>query len=362
MKYIKLLMFMFFYCFFISGCKNDTFVISEYAKFLENPSDLFERIEFVQLETNDSVLIGSIGKIQLTDSFIYILDKTQDCIFIFNNDGSFNNKISRKGKGPGEYLGISDFEADDNGNIEILAYHQLLLYDKNLDFKKSFDLPEVSHFFSRIDKDNIALYHLQAEKRLSIFNTETKSVICSDIKSFENSRLLPVNPFKSPFFRFEDEVYIKHTFTNDLLKISHNKIKEFTTIFPSYNVDYSKISKNKSKKYYATFYANNSNPFISEAFQNEKIFQAYCKVKGKGYFYIKNNKNNDSYYFDWIDSLRYRGMFCNDNITYGFLEMKEAHQYFNKSNFKKIISNLYVKDIDFNNANNNPIIIKYYFR
>lgn len=362
MKKIKYILVVSFCFFLLLECQNDTFDISEYAELMDNPSDIFEKIDFVQLETNDSTLIGNIGKIQLADSFIYLLDKTQDCIFIFNDDGSFNNKISRKGKGPGEYLAISDFEADDNGNIEILAYRQLLLYDKNLDFKKSFDLPEVSHFFSRINKDNIALYHLQAEKRLSIFNTETKSVIYSDIKSFENSRLLPVNPYKSPFYRFDDEVYVKHTFTNDLLKISHNNIEDYTTIFPSYNVDFSKMPKNKNKAFYIRYFLEKTSPFVVEAFHNEKIFQAYCTVKGKGFYYIKCN-NSNSYYFDrFKDSIKYAVNYCNDIITYGYLEIEEAYNYLNNSDLNNLIPNRTIENMNFNNINDNPVLVKYYLR
>lgn len=51
-----------------------------------------------------------------------------------------------------------------------------------------------------------------------------------------------------------------------------------------------------------------------------------------------------------------------NNITYGYLGVKEAHQYINNSNFKNLISNRFVKDIDFNKTNNNPIIVKYYFK
>ena len=82
--------------------------------------DLFERVEVIPLETNDSCLIKEIGRVIETDSFIYLFDVNR--VLNFNSDGSFVNSIGRRGRGPGEYIYVTDFDIDkSNGDISILC-------------------------------------------------------------------------------------------------------------------------------------------------------------------------------------------------------------------------------------------------
>lgn len=82
--------------------------------------DLFAKVEVIPLETSDSCLIKEIGRVIETDSFIYLFDVNR--VLKFNSDGSFVNSIGRRGRGPGEYIYVTDFDIDkSNGDISILC-------------------------------------------------------------------------------------------------------------------------------------------------------------------------------------------------------------------------------------------------
>lgn len=96
---------------------------------LDNPQsvsfyDIFSRIDLIPLETNEeSVLNFSTGapeKMMLSENRFYFLEK--EGVLIFDADGRFINKIHKLGKGPGEYLLLSDCNVNRyTGDVELLS-------------------------------------------------------------------------------------------------------------------------------------------------------------------------------------------------------------------------------------------------
>lgn len=87
-------------------------------------NEIFKPIRYVQLESGDDMLIGKIDKIILNKDRIYILDAwSAESVFVFDRDGNFINKISRKGEGPEEYIDMRDMFYDEfDKTINILSY------------------------------------------------------------------------------------------------------------------------------------------------------------------------------------------------------------------------------------------------
>jgi hypothetical protein len=85
-------------------------------------SILFQEPKIVYLETNESSLIGQITKVGMTDSLIFIFDRSQYAVLVFDMNGKFKSKIRRIGQGPQEYVQIADFDIDTiNNQIVILC-------------------------------------------------------------------------------------------------------------------------------------------------------------------------------------------------------------------------------------------------
>jgi len=73
-------------------------------------SSLFHSPKTIILETTKESLIGTINSLQVFDNKIFILDGYMaKKLFIFDMNGKFISQIGNFGKGPGEYIDISDF-------------------------------------------------------------------------------------------------------------------------------------------------------------------------------------------------------------------------------------------------------------
>lgn len=83
---------------------------------------IMELVGFIKLESNQNCFIGKVEKLIITDNEVIIADKSiARAVYVFNLDGTFRTKISQQGRGPQEYLEISDvFVMNDNSEISVL--------------------------------------------------------------------------------------------------------------------------------------------------------------------------------------------------------------------------------------------------
>ena len=95
-----------------------------------NISDFAESIRVIRL-SNDSI-VRDIEKLLIDDAGnFYIIDSKGTTLQKFDKNGKFISQISHRGKGPGEYLEIYDFDIDNN---------QIIIYDSNKDDLMYFDM------------------------------------------------------------------------------------------------------------------------------------------------------------------------------------------------------------------------------
>ncbi len=95
-------------------------------------NSLFRLSLIVTLEAKENSLIKDLTKIGVYKEHIYILDKYQRKIFVFDKEGRFIREYFHLGQSEGEYLSIDDFEIKDNN---------LFLYDGLKGFIYIYDLP-----------------------------------------------------------------------------------------------------------------------------------------------------------------------------------------------------------------------------
>lgn len=99
-------------------------------------SNIFDTYEFIKLETKDKHYIGNIDKIEKADNRYYVLNSSSS-IYIFSDEGLFIKEIYSRGKGPGEYLSLSDIFFDKDKNqfiVNDLNGKKLLYYDYDGNF------------------------------------------------------------------------------------------------------------------------------------------------------------------------------------------------------------------------------------
>ncbi|HAS59490.1 MAG TPA: hypothetical protein DEQ87_16410 [Algoriphagus sp.] len=88
-----------------------------------NLSQFVDSISYVKLETNEKSFLGQITEIKIKDNFIYVADRSQQSIFIFNLKGEFFKKLSNQGDGPDRYRQLGPFFVDESEkSLEIIDF------------------------------------------------------------------------------------------------------------------------------------------------------------------------------------------------------------------------------------------------
>lgn len=202
-----------------------------------NVSSFTTGVETVPLETGDDSRISMIRDIEIDSTRIYISDLITRSILIFDrSDGTFLSKLHKQGRGPGEYLEITDFCVDDEaGTIEVFdgsASGILLTYDINsLEFLESEDLPLLAHG-GFLKKDG--MYYFDTHRRnnyiegertnsgLISYNPETKEfkALFDDLRPKNENRSFHINGFwRSP----GDRLYYSQLWNDTFYEITDNQ-------------------------------------------------------------------------------------------------------------------------------------------
>ena len=77
-------------------------------------SDIVKGVEYVKLETQDSILVGDIKQPKRTEKFVFIYSRNQNHVMMFDTSGRFIRKIGRVGQGPREVTNINFFTVSDS--------------------------------------------------------------------------------------------------------------------------------------------------------------------------------------------------------------------------------------------------------
>jgi len=65
-----------------------------------NASDIFDKIEYIPLETTTESTFGSVRQLEIVDDYFIILDHNTNCILIFDRRGKYLSKIKGKKDNP----------------------------------------------------------------------------------------------------------------------------------------------------------------------------------------------------------------------------------------------------------------------
>ena len=225
-------------------------------------SEIASAVQLIPLYTDDDNLIGEIRKIRYGDNCIYVSDETS--LYRFAMDGSLIGKISKRGLGPGEYIGLSDFQIDADDMIWILSRNNKKLnkYGWDNEMKESISLDWWVSHICLDDNDNIYLYiGNEAENinsRLISFNLKSKQII---------QEYLPIDPKQAMYLH---------------IQTSYHFSKENNTIyfFESFNdTIYTLTEKDITPAYYLNLDNKNIPPSFFDANFNDvmEFFQALFK-------------------------------------------------------------------------------------
>ncbi len=121
-------------------------------------SGLAKEIQYIPLETNSQSLLAEIDKVEICESYIFVSEIKK--LLQFDRQGNFIRQIGSAGRGPEEYLSVTDFSIDiEKKEIYIISLNKLTIFGFNGQFKKSFKIPFGAAQLILKDPNSI-MYHL----------------------------------------------------------------------------------------------------------------------------------------------------------------------------------------------------------
>lgn len=212
---------------------KDQFEIIDYKTILKNSieSNIIDDVEYIPLETNENCLIGNISRLLYRNGNFYLFDFViSNTIHVFDRSGKFLYKIDNIGKGPGEYVSISDFDVDKDGNIYVFdagGKRRIIKYSNN---GASFKSIKPSKFF-------LEFKLLNEDQLIAYLPFSSKGIVDGyGIINLNNGDYKNIIPFRelidrdqhfheyTHIFRSNNNIYFSPRYTNEIFKVLGDEV------------------------------------------------------------------------------------------------------------------------------------------
>lgn len=284
----------------MTGCQPEKkgsvidIIISD-ASTSEQLSSLIHSYEIVKLDSRPEAFIKNPSRTIYCDSLILIKDESNQSIVIFNYKGKYLKTFSKRGRGPSEYLYISDYTFNPSENI-ISVYDNDKVKKFNLDgeFISETKLGFRPSKATRFDPNNTIIEKVMPSgDSISDFYIR---LVGEDFKT--KSALLPIKPLTGPGFGIEgqnirtlvngDHAYFFSYFADTVYHIDRK------TIQPVYAFKYPKkvISVTNSTGEY-DFDPNDALRYLS-FFEIRDLNLLYYTYKNTNYCFVFNTSGSNS--------------------------------------------------------------------
>jgi len=182
-------------------------------------------IRYVPLETNENCYLADVRKVVIIEDFILVSD-SEGNLFLFSSNRQFINRIGQLGKGPGEYLNMTDFVVDDSyKNIYINTLGFLYTYDTEGNFKTRLPWSSGNLQVMSIDSRNRLFYIMpdakQAKDKTSFDIVYVYDVNGQLLKTIESNivRTEGLAMFNNIYAK-NDEIFYKEEFGKSICRIN----------------------------------------------------------------------------------------------------------------------------------------------
>jgi hypothetical protein len=341
--------------------------------------DYFESYDIIPLETTPKSTIAKIERIFFFKDKFFLLDLELDELFIFDKKGKFLNKINNKGKGPNEYIGLSDFTINEDEEKIVLYSNfpkKILVYDIEGKFIKQYKQDKQEEQYRNIAYNNKSFLFLKDEVKHS------KPFLIEQTLSLENKTSHLYGKIKDVIFdkmRYDSpniissggSLYTSFIYSDTIYRYN-SKLGFEARYFIDFDTQRTPLDIYKSKKqdlFSADFLFNNEYGFGITDFretENYLVFKYHCN---KLIIHSKKNKKtskNLTFYKDFISFSNYKAHSGNDNTIISIVDSElfpSKMKFFKKNRdkwnqipdkVKEIFKSTSVKD--------NPLLLVYKFK
>ncbi|SEG51766.1 6-bladed beta-propeller [Algoriphagus boritolerans] len=274
-------------------------------------SSIVDSIKYIKLENSENSFLGEVSEIIIKKNFIYVIDKSQQSIFLYNHEGSFMNKIDKLGDGPDQYRHLGPVFVDQNERfIEIIDYigenSRILKYaiptllfleerPLNAPIANSARRFNDVYYFAAQQIENYVNEKATNGDIIVVDEENKKSVLFDKKIDFKGDSF---SPFVESFTQNEEgEIYVSLMYNDTFFKLSDKKAIPFLTLdFSGYEVD--KELGSKSIQEQLKYLSNEANGKVSFPVLNAEN----SKILAFSYYFKENNKNRLYQYIKIKDS------------------------------------------------------------
>ena len=334
-------------------------------------SKILTNYNFVELETNDSCLIGYIDKIEVYKDKIYIQDSYgSHSILVFTMHGKHIATLSNKGNGPGEFISPDDFFIDSQGYLLVLDRMQSRLLKYRLDdlaFVEEISMPlESPVSVSYMDLEGLYLYYYPQTRSMG---EDKRQIFAATPNGEIKSRYLDLGvPGKvlyggtRNFYTFNNRLIFYPSLSDKLYEATADSARcRYSLVFGENKIpDQNFFNKFTSQDKIMDELLGGSQDFICHiiAYESKEVLLVNYYVKKDfycGMWFKKERKSLNFYYEDVDDDLGIGGKFPRivgmyDNQFIGRISLSDIDIDFVKEPQLKALLSDYSED-------NNPVLV-----
>lgn len=333
--------------------------------------DLFFRLEVTPLETNDSCLLMSVGKVVSDADVWYVFDDCRPALYVFGSDGRFIRQIARRGQGPGEYSLLVDFALDSlRKEILLLSpYGYCLVYGQDGEFIRRVQLPDKPNYQSLVvlQDGNYALWSCVEAEEEGITLVDTMGTYLKGY--WHNDRMVDLLQLM-PFYTYTGKAYFTTAFDNPVYEITVDTLKpSYRWDFGGKNLDARKLTpylavENPSEKNRMILQAldDGTFPFTMEAQYANSRYRYVALRPGTGVnrswvnvFYDK--KTGRSFVFETVrEGFPVRPVDFTDTFVLSLLRREDFHY------LKDVLPASKYASLEALSEESNPCLLRLYFK
>jgi hypothetical protein len=287
---------------------------------------------------------------------------------VFNSSGKYLFGINSKGKGPGEYISIIDFDIDKSSNeILICQSRNLMVFSENGKFLKSHNFPFFAYNMHKME--NFYFYSLgfdlpNVEKfNLYEIDRETFSLIRATFPTCINTDQY-ITSNNNAFSSHHDELWFHYGINDTIYSISKSKTLPIYSIHFGHNTTIDQVARTDNSHERITLM--NSPDFLhgfSNLLFNERFVWFEYGYQGNNHFVLfdrKNRKTKD--YLDLKNDFENKSLkspfYMDDNSLFFLVQPYSFFEDIDSvpEKIKRKIGDMNLKIDD------NPLILKAYFK
>ena len=366
----------------LTGCANKSNNNAEIAVSIDIEKnsdvsffDIFSKIEVIPLETTKESVFNLSRDITIHKNNFYFLDRNQEALFVFDSVGHYKKKINKKGKGPGEYMLLYDFGFNRfTGNLELMSgMGYIQVYDEEGEiYKQTIRLPKnegaLSYFHNITQDIYVFLNNYREGNKIFFYSLKNKAVIAEtynvDLENFGSLMLLP---HKKPFYAYNDTMYFEQVYNGDIFRINPDYALslKYHWDLGKYNIDTANIKapKDKPRRYYWDLYDKMIQKYamgFAEHFENEKYHIFRFSHKKSMLKILLYNKFTEKYFIfeNLKENIHCWPLYMDDEALYTSENYKNLDYIVNRD----LLDDENKKKLDSVQEEDNPVIVKYYFK